>query len=145
MIEVKIVEPAIGWCDAGGADNIGSFNDIVFCLFLQLLELQLLFIGKLFLLVDHFIVLFQFLVKRLTHVSQFVVKGQLFNIRWDAFSGFRTETKDLYPCLVDSLSQHIDDHVRRSTDQNLLLCLFHQMVNDACTRHCFASTGWTLD
>ena len=81
MIEVEIVESPIGRCDASRANDICSLNHVVLCLFLQLLELQFIFIGKFFLVIDHFIVFFQFLVERLTHVSQFVMKGQFFYIR----------------------------------------------------------------
>lgn len=41
MVEVKIVEAAIGRSNAGGADDIGVFDDVVLCFFLQLLEFQL--------------------------------------------------------------------------------------------------------
>jgi hypothetical protein len=69
VVEVLIVESAICGGNAGGADDVRSLDDVVFCLLPQLFELLLLVGGQFFLRVHHLVELFQFLVVGFAHVA----------------------------------------------------------------------------
>jgi hypothetical protein len=75
MVEVEVIQSPIGRSDAGCADDISIFNDIILCFLFQLLKLQLLLVGQLLLVIDHLEVFLQLLVERFAHVSELIVKS----------------------------------------------------------------------
>ena len=73
------------------------------------------------------------------------MQGQLLNVRRHAFPRFGAKSQHPNSSLVYPLRQHIDNHVRRRTDQNLAFCLANQVVDYACRGDGFAGSRWPLD